>query len=90
MQKSTREEPWWNRPWSKRQTLVAYFLVGWAGTIVITAFGDSQLNNRLPTLSEVGTYIFGGLVLAPLIAALGWLLSLRARRGLRGGGSADR
>ncbi len=52
--------------------------------------GDYQLNSRLPTLSEVGTYIFGGLVLAPFIAALGWLLSFRARRGLRGGGSADR
>lgn len=83
------DEPWWNRPWTKRRTLLAYFLAGWAGAIAIMAIGDYQLRHRLPTLSELGTYILLGLVLAPIIAAAGSLMSAGTRRRLRNGGSVD-
>ena len=73
-------EPWWNRPWTTGQTLLAFFLVGFAGAIAIMAIGDYQLYHRLPTLSEIGGYVLVGLVLAPIVAAAGWLMSARTRR----------
>ncbi len=44
------------------------------------AIGDYQLYHRLPTLSEIGTYVLVGLVVAPFVAAAGWLMSARTRR----------
>jgi hypothetical protein len=73
----------WSRPRSTGRRLLSYFLVGWAGAIVMLAIGDYQLYHRLPTLSQFVTYVLIGIVPAPVFAVAGWLTSARARRRLQ-------
>jgi len=73
----------WSRPWSNRRRLVSYFLVGWAGAIVMLAIGDYQLYHRLPSLSEFVSYVLVGIIPAPFFAVAGWLTGVRARRRLQ-------
>lgn len=83
------DEPWWDRQFTPRQTLLALLIVGFAGAFVIVAVGDNYNRQHMPTLSEIGMYVVVAIILAPMIAGVGWLASARTRRRWRGndGGS---
>ena len=74
----------WNRALTKRQTVLAYFVVGWLGSFVVMAVGDYQLKHRFPTIGDLGGYAVASLVVGPLFALVGAWQSARWRRRLRG------
>ena len=82
-EQSPVEEPWWNRPLTKRQTIIAYAAVGWLGGIAIMAFGNYELYHKLPTPRDIALYMVAALFVAPFIAAAAAVLSARTRRRFR-------
>jgi hypothetical protein len=69
----------WHRPLTRRQTLLAYFAVGWVAVFVIEVVGDYQLMHRLPSIGDLGIEAAVAVILAPLFA---WLAALKSA-GLR-------
>ena len=73
-------QPFWNRPFTRRQTLVAYFAVGWTAAFGIMVIGDYQLDRRWPGPVEAFGYAALALVFAPFFA---WVAKWKSA-GLRG------
>ena len=71
-----------NRQLTRRQTVVAFLLIGFLGAVAVMAVGDYQMNDRLPTFEEVLIYILVGAILGPVLAFAiavigGWLPKTR-------------
>ena len=69
---STAREPYrpgfWNRPFTDRQTLIAYLVAGWLAAFLIVGIGDYELRHRLPTFSELRLYVLLALIGGPVIS----------------------
>ena len=66
-QPSGPKQPFWNRPFSKRQTIIAYGAAGWACGFATMFFGDYQLHHHFPSILESLEYAaFGAFACAIL------------------------
>ena len=61
-------QPFWSRPLTKRQTLLAYFAVGWVAVFAMMFIGDYELTHHLPSLSDMLGYAVVALLLGPFFA----------------------
>ena len=66
----------WNRPFTHRQTLIAYLVTGWLAAFLIVGIGDYELRHRLPTFSELRLYVLLALIGGPIISLFAaWRIS---------------
>jgi hypothetical protein len=57
-----------NRELTKRQTLIAFFAIGWIGSFAIMAIGDYQVAKQIPSAMDFVIMAVLSLLFAPLLA----------------------
>jgi hypothetical protein len=73
-------KPFWNRPLTRRQALIACFIVGSLATFAMMAIGDYQLKHRPPGAGDILVYVLIAIALGPLLVLAASLKSRSLRR----------
>ncbi len=60
------KQPFWNRPFTRRQALITCFLVGFVAALAMMVLGDYQLKHRLPSFADAVLYVALALVFGPV------------------------